>query len=468
MFRQGHRCSRHGAAVALSAFLGLLLVLVGCSTTEPPASAPTTTTSMSADLTTTVPTTAAPTSTVPTTTTTSPAGASVQPNAEAPSDLSIAADLAGTIVRREANGDLVTSLPTGDDRVVWASGSEFASSQPTWSSDGSSLGWTVIGGTGPALAIGDVEAGPASVQLIPVTSPAFYLSWSPADRWIAGLRNGVRGLELVMADRQANELRVMGRGQPFYFDWSSDDSLIAAIGGDELVDIPAVEAEPAVRRELDDPLGVFQAPAALVDGDVVVALRDGASNRLVRFGDQSVSPLGRADGPMLLSLSPDESQLAVLVIADGEVEFISYDQATSQSSEPILDAGRVSIIDLATGETETLPFPNVVALRWSPDSATIALLEATPDGLAWIFANPTNPAPVERGVTFTPSAEFATSYLPFADQYDRSSTWWSPNSAAFLYAGTAYGETGVWLDRVGDGAGPALLADGDIAFWSPS
>ena len=52
------------------------------------------------------------------------------------------------------------------------------------------------------------------------------------------------------------------------------------------------------------------------------------------------------------------------------------------------------------------------------------------------------------------------------DQYDRSSTWWSPDGLAFVFAGTTFGREGIWIDRIDDEVGPAFFAEGDIAFWS--
>ena len=59
-------------------------------------------------------------------------------------------------------------------------------------------------------------------------------------------------------------------------------------------------------------------------------------------------------------------------------------------------------------------------------------------------------------------------YLPFADQYNQSHRWWSPDSRAFVFAGSVAGEDGVWIDVVDDDADPAKIADGGVAFWSPS
>jgi hypothetical protein len=58
-------------------------------------------------------------------------------------------------------------------------------------------------------------------------------------------------------------------------------------------------------------------------------------------------------------------------------------------------------------------------------------------------------------------------YLPFADQYNRSHTWWAPDSSAFVFSGSIDDRSGIWVDVIDDDLGPALVAAGSIAFWSP-
>ena len=72
------------------------------------------------------------------------------------------------------------------------------------------------------------------------------------------------------------------------------------------------------------------------------------------------------------------------------------------------------------------------------------------------------------GAEFFPSARFSQRYLPFFDQYNLSSTAWSPTSDAIVFAGTIDNEAGVFVDLVSDDAGPARITEGEIAFWSPN
>ena len=95
----------------------------------------------------------------------------------------------------------------------------------------------------------------------------------------------------------------------------------------------------------------------------------------------------------------------------------------------------------------------------------LGVLVAQANGLEWRFVRD---AEIIAGDPFVPSQEFFNSYVPFADQYERSSTWWSPDSRAIVFAGAIDGEEGVWVDLVDDERGAVRVADGDIAFWSPA
>lgn len=467
VFRLSQRCCNHAATLARVVLLCSTLLLAGCSgsTTDPDPgqsgdATPPTTDPSSANPDPIDPDTIDPASTdpgqAPTSDVPKPGAGPEQ------SDLSIAEGLPGLIARRTGDGDLVISAPDGSGESVWGQGSQSLSNQPTWSRNGSMLAWSLISEDGPGVAWVSIDGGPDDVEMLSVRSPAFYLSWSPDDRYLAGLRNSPTGIELAMVDTESGELTVVGPGQPFFTDWMSNDSLIAAVAGAVLADFPADMTDSPVQRSLDSRLGVFQAPIALVSGDVIIALEQDGANELVRLSGEEATSIARADGPISMSIDPLGERLAVLVgPGETELELISFQ---TDRALPTLESGRVSIIDLGTGAVETRPETNIVAINWSPTGSHLAMLEVGTTVMTWLFAE-AGSDPV-RGVPFIPSNEFANSYVPFADQYDRSSTWWSPDGTAFVFAGIAYGEPGIWIDRIDDTNGPALLGSGDIAFWS--
>ena len=385
-------------------------------------------------------------------------------NPPAPSDPEFFTGLTGQLVLRDDDGNIVVSNPDGSEPIVLSEpGADH--SQPTWSSNSDRVAWSSFGPNGATLNIAAAD-GTEQVQ-IPAPAPAFYLSWSPEDSWIAGLRPNGAGMETFVTDLSEQTEEVVSGSQPFYFDWQDDDNIVAAIRNEFLVDIAANGEVPPASRFLSQPFGVFQAPAILPNGDVLAALLDASGNNLTRLTDCVGSLIATAQGPMFISATPDGSRVAVLVptndAQDAESEVIAF-----QFDEEIeLELGRVTIIDLESGDVETLSQRGVVAMSWSPDSSVLALLGSNQNGfgLQWSFETDSGTL---LGDTFAPSNRLAQRYLPFFDQYNLSSTWWSPDSNAIVFSGETAGETGVFVDRVFDDAAAQKVSEGDIAFWSPA
>ncbi|MDW3177934.1 MAG: hypothetical protein R8J94_11140 [Acidimicrobiia bacterium] len=375
------------------------------------------------------------------------------------------ANVDGSIVLRDDDGSLVVVRPDGNDRQELASGAESLLNQPTFSRNGDRVAWTAIDTDGPRFFVADVDG--SNVVSAAVSSPAFYLSWSPDDTWIAALRPVPASIEFVVADPESAEVRAVATGQPFYFDWLDDDSIIAAVGTTTLTVIDASGEVPPTPRVLASPLGAFQTPAVVAGGDegaddVVVAVLQNGFNDVVLLGaDGSQDAIGRSSGPVATTNNPTEGQVAVLVI---DVEPPQSQVIGFQTDEPPdLPSGQVSIIDLDTREVTTRDERQIVAMQWSPDGSSLAMLQAGNNTLQWLVATPDG---VSMLTPFIPSQEFATSYLPFADQYNHSSSWWSPDSRAMVLSGSIDGQTGVWVDLVDDEFGAVRISGGDLGLWS--
>ncbi len=370
-------------------------------------------------------------------------------------------DLPGSIAVRDGDGQIVVVAPTGAEEMVLDDGGA-EHSQPTWSSSGEQLAWSSVGSDGPLLTIADRNG--ATRNSLPVTAPAFYLSWSESDSAVGGLRPTPTGMEMFVVDEALTTEQFVSSSQPFYFEWNGDE-IVAAVGGQILVDITIGDEIQRLARPLQAQLGAFQAPAILANRDVLVALNLDGVNTVSRITPTTIEPIATANAPLFLALSPDGRQLAVLVQPTRTQEAESQEIAF-QFDEPIqLDTGRVTVIDLETGEVNELSDQRVVSISWSPNGETLAMLRATADGLEWRFL--TNGETI-LGTSFTPSQRFSQSYLPFFDQYNLSSTPWSPDSTAVTFAGQVGDQTGVFVDRVDDEVGSARIASGDIAFWSPN
>ena len=371
------------------------------------------------------------------------------------------AAISGQLLVLNSSRELVLVQPDGTGRTLISSPG-VPTRQPTWSPDGDSVVWTALTPSGAQISTATLSTGDIVTADAP-NAPFFY-AWSPDASWIAALGPHPQGVELLVTQRSATTTRSIGTGQPFYIDWLVDDALVAVINTTALVEIN-VDPSAAAPAELgvSAPLGVFRTPARLTDEAVVVGLESTSGNSIVaRTADGAETVLAKAPGPVAFSPHPAGSELAVLVFdADDEFQVIS----AQVDAPPVLRASRVSVIDLNDpGAARTLDVDNPIAMSWSPDGNTLAVLRSTNRQLEWVFVRDDEVLP---GTPFLPSPEFATAYLPFADQYDRVSTWWSPDSSAFVFAGSVDQSAGIWVDLVDDDNGARLVADGQIAFWSP-
>lgn len=379
--------------------------------------------------------------------------------------LSDVADIAGSLVVRDGDGNLVLTAPDGRVRAELASGEQRLLTQPTFSRDATRIAWSTLDSAGATLTVATVDG--SSTITTDLESPAFYLTWSPGDSWLAGLRPVVGSIEFFVADTTTADVRSVGAGQPFYVDWRSDDTLVAAVNSTTLAEIQASgEQEPAV-VSIDSPLGLFQAPA-VVDADsdanervVVAMIRDGANDVVLLGPDDQAPSIGRATGPVSIAVNPIDRQVAVLVLDTApQSQVIGF-----QTDEPpTLRSGQVSIIDLDTREVTTRVERQIVAMQWSPDGSSLAVLQSTGTELQWLV---TDTDTVVALTPFVPSQEVASSYLPFADQYNHSTTWWSPDSRAMVMSGLVEGQSGVWVDVVDDQLSAVRVSSGDLALWSP-
>lgn len=370
--------------------------------------------------------------------------------------------LPGSILLRDDFGQIVVVPPTGSDPITLSvAGSDHT--QPTWSSTGERIAWSSFGPDGGSLSVADRNG--ENAASLSVTSPAFYLSWSEADAWIGGLRPTPTGMEMFIADGQARSEQFVSDSQPFYFAWADDDALVAAAGSQIVVDITPGDSVTRFARTLERPLGAFQAPALLPNGDVLAALNVDGANTLSRISGNTDESIATANSPFLIAASPNGQEVAVLVPATAAQEAESQEIAF-QFDEPVqLDTGVVAVIDLVTGEVTEIQGVGVVSMSWSPDGETLALLRAAGSRLEWRFARD---GTITVGASFEPSQRFLRSYLPFFDQYNLSSTPWAPDSSAVTFAGEIDDESGVFVDLVDDELGAARIADGEIAFWSPN
>lgn len=391
------------------------------------------------------------------------------PSLPEPASADAIASVAGVLAIRNAEGDLIVTNPDGSGAVTMANGHERRLSQPTWSNGGALLAWSALDTDGAAIEIAAIASEFAVTA--ETATPPFYLSWSSDDSWIGALRPLGGGIEFLFASTSDGDVRPIGAGQPFYFDWRNDESVIAAVNGTTLVEVPASVEPPPTELAIERPLGVFQTPSLLSDEPrrFIAALENSGFNEVVVFDGGNVGTrLGRANGPVSIAVNSTVDHVAVNVFTgEPQSQVITFQTETP----PDLESGRVSIIDLVSGRLTTRPEARIVATQWSPDGARLALLQAgdpgepgRPGTFRWLVIDGDA---VTALTPFSPSPEVAASYLPFADQYNHSTSWWSPDGRALVMSGDVGEETGIWVDLVDDDRGARRVADGDVAVWSP-
>ncbi len=377
-------------------------------------------------------------------------------------DTLIGARLPGLLVALNEDRQVIVADPAEGFGAVLLSSADATHSQPTWSTDGSRIAWTSFGPNGPQLTISTPDGSEQRVRS--TTTPAFYYAWAPDDTAIAALGPHPSGVELFIADTTSQETRQIATAQPFYIDWASPDALVAAVDGRSFLDVATAATETPTERGLAA-LGRFQAPAAIDSQRTIVALDTLNGNDVVVVEDgQEPITLARATVPVFFSPNPQDGRLAVLTFAASD----DFEVISAQTTDtPQLSPSSVVILDVENPGTvvEEIDVVEPLAVSWSPDGQTLAVLTVDGQQLRWVFVRDGS---VVLGSAFLPSPEFATSYLPFVDQYDRSSTWWSPDSAAFVFAGTVGTDAGIWVDLVEDDLGAVRVGEGRIAFWSSS
>ena len=402
------------------------------------------------------------TTATPTTATTT---SSTQPEEVSPEVAAALGRLPGQLAVGAVNRLSLVS-PDGSEVERLEGASNVLASQPTWSSDGSRLAWSRASETGHELVVLDIEAGTEVTSRLD-GSFAFYLQWSAGDRGLAYLRGNPNGegveMGLAVPGFDASPVAVT---EPFYLAWSPSGSNMAAHIADSQVIVLADLLEVSL-ADLDDPVivleltGSFTAPVWVDDSTLLVATSEGLT--LVDVNSLRSDLLVDSGSPVQFVLSPDRSKVAYHVPG--------LNSGSSLIMQTQLEAvGGLAVLDLASLDTTVVTDRAPLEWAWSPDSRQLAWLDlgvsADRPEIRWQFWD---------GETSTPSAVYRVSqqtlqaYLPFFEQFAQSHSHWSPDSAAFAFAGrigTLDGPDRVWVQLVGVDTPPIPVAEGDVVVWS--
>jgi Tol biopolymer transport system component len=287
----------------------------------------------------------------------------------------------------------------------------------------------------------------------------FYIQWRPDSGALGVLGAGGEGTALAIIDLGDGQVTQRHSAGSFYFVWSPDGkTLVTHLNGSiiELVDVATGRRTP-----IDAETGTFEAPQWTPDGESIIYIRPvivqtagvGGLVAAQANRDELVVHNGATDEITVLaedatmngfSLSPDGTEIAYTTARSG-VETDMF------------------VVDLATGERESLDVGLVFAWQWSPDSRKILVFGIEGAGIV---------LRVWEGGTVTdyfralPTGTFFNRYLIFWGQYTRSMTVWAPDSSAFVFAATDRGDDYIFVQRLKDEF-PSLVAPGSVASFSP-
>lgn len=390
-----------------------------------------------------------------------------------------------------ADGQLVTMLGDGSNAIPLTDPDEGRfNHSPRWSDDGNRVAWVAAEPPGGAVALRSSRFDGSAWGDVALRDEPFHLEWDVSGSQVATLSSVPGGtLELGVVDIDGDlGYRPIDQGAPYWFAWNTDaDGFLVNANGLRL-DLVPIDGPSQV---LEQNPGRFQAPSWLDDPTQLIYAdrRDGQEFLVVAGAEGSGRrALISYDGYLQFSASAASGLLALHVIDPSlapipDVITASF-QPASETVDPIdpIPRNQLTIMALFGGDPFVLypppgDFPSfpVRAFWWSGDGQLAWILEVDPgdrdcasETARWRVQFWTGSDFVD-GPTFIPTATFACDYVPGFDQLDQSVSFWSPDGTLFTYAGIdpLTGERGIWNHQVGTFLDPALVAEGEIAVWSP-
>lgn len=310
----------------------------------------------------------------------------------------------------------------------------------------------------------------------------FYLYWSPDGTrlsFLSGTATGGGPMALQVASVDDGKASVVDTGLPYYWAWSpKDQQMLTHVGGSaqtnpgrarlSFLQLGARVTEIGLDREPTN----FQAPAFSPDGSYTLFASESSS------GEKELL-LASAAGEVISALAPFEERIAFSWAPKGD--FVAY--ITSSSAEGLF--GKLHFLNLRDPENpedRELEAENVMAFFWAPDGKQTAYfipkLVPTGEGgeaaseenlvlLLELYVAKTSNAKGKLIATFPPTEPFVD-VLSFFDQYQRSSTIWSPDSNYLVIPAVAGRDLEeLFIVPASGGFEPRLLTEGNLAFWSP-
>lgn len=385
----------------------------------------------------------------PTTTETHPAEATSTTHPTTIDQTTTTASHPGQLVVLDSSGDVAIINPDGSNRMTITddAGESAFYTQPIWSPDASMLAWGQI--TADGFAVGLHSPGSDDTTTVATPNLPFYMYWSPDSQNLGVLHNGTTGVEFQMVDVAAGTMMSLDEDTPFYFSWSPDGDRVVTHAGGSRTETIRPDGE---RRALEPTAANYLAPQWSPSGVFHVA----GDRLLLEDEDGMRTPLVAVSGLTMFVANPQGTQVAVQTGSD--------DPGLSVSTAEVQAPGSgVLVVDVASGQTETVTTDPSIGFFWSPDGESLLVLSAPAQQvvpLVWEQGGTTTGYPGYR-----PPATMLADTFPFFPQYAQSVSFWSPDSAAFAFAGSVAGETGIWVQEL-DRDQPSKVSDGAWVAWS--
>ena len=325
--------------------------------------------------------------------------------------------------------------------------------QPIWSQDRSHIAYSFLSEQS-AINVARVEDG--AVFSAPTDSFPFYFSFS-SQLELGILSSGSNGLRLDTTQVTADglgDIELTETGQPLYYSWSPDGARLAAhIGTDRLLTSDLDESS-----DIGLSPGGFAAPAWTNQG--ILAVTAGANTQSLVLTDASGESrtIATVSGPSSFVPNGDASLIAVQSLRTNQ----QFQNAAFQQV-PRVPAGRLSVVDTATGEVTTVIPETALAFFWSPQGDKLLILDLVPGPLArWQVWSEDGIQPMAE---FVPDQAFFAEFVTFFDQYAQSVSLWSPDGTTIAFPGMIDGRSGIWSQTVG--GEPEFVHSGRWVTWAP-
>ncbi len=381
-------------------------------------------------------------------------------------------DPTGQIAVIGTDGDLLVVSPEGTELGVLTDHDDDRVSQPTWSRSGELLAWTETTEV-DELVVGTPDGQRSSRARTPFAS--FFNGWSPDDSRIAMLGNSRTGIGLSLVGVEGESLTAdpapADGGQPYFFDWVSDNQLYTHIA-DEVRTFDLGDAGPGgAGSSAAEPEVVgagFGSPEVLSDGTALVVVESPSGFQLERRNLDGSNPTALANLGFnaLIVADPTEELIAIHVLGEPTPSPPTTINALQQSDLPTLGGG-VWVLSLSTGEAVQIADSERIGMFWDPTGTRLLMLAPDEGRSRWQVWS------IDGSWIFTEAVDLSPTlwqnYLPFADQYAKNITFWSPEGSSFVYS--AFDEGGlltIYVHNASRNGASTPIARGSVAIWSPS